>query len=314
MTTPVVKVPDIAYVRLRVPDLDVMETYLSDFGMQTSARTASALYMRGTGSAHHVHVSEKGSEPGLVGVAFLAARAGDLDALAKVPGASAVHDIDEPGGGTRVTIDDPFGFRVELVHGIESLDPLPVTPSLGLNLGGRVERKGLLKRVGKGPARVLRIGHAGINVGDPDVAFDWYSAHFGLRKTDSMAVGDFALAHFCRCDRGSDCTDHHTLVFARAFDGQASFNHASFEVCDLDDVWIGHEHLASRGYRHTWGVARHTLGSQIFDYWRDPWGLIHEHYTDGDLLDASCPPEVHETDSSQWGPGMPADFGRPLSE
>ena len=28
------------------------------------------------------------------------------------------------------------------------------------------------------------------------------------------------------------------------------------------------------------------LGSQIFDYWRDPWGHTVEHWTDGDLLDA----------------------------
>ena len=30
--------------------------------------------------------------------------------------------------------------------------------------------------------------------------------------------------------------------------------------------------LAARGYPHAWGVGRHILGSQIFDYWRDPFG------------------------------------------
>jgi len=314
MTQPVVKIRDLAYIRLRVPDLDAMEKYLVDFGMQRSARTATALYMRGGGPSHHLHISEKADAAGLAAFGFLAASAADLDALAKVPGASAVHDIDEPGGGRRVVIDDPWGTRIELVHGIAAVDPLPQPETERFNLGRRVERRGAVSRVGEGPARVLRLGHGGINVGDPDAAFDWYHAHFGILRSDSIAIGDFTLAHFCRCDRGSEYTDHHTFLLARSMDGSTSFNHVSYEVADLDDVWVGHEHLAERGYRHTWGIGRHTLGSQIFDYWRDPWGQIHEHYTDGDLLDAAFPSGVHspEEGDSQWGPSMPADFGQTI--
>jgi catechol 2,3-dioxygenase-like lactoylglutathione lyase family enzyme len=311
MTQPLTKIHDIAYVRLRVPDLDAMEKYLTDFGLLRSERTADALYMRGTGPSQHVHICEKGDKAGLVGVGLLAAKASDLDALAKAPGASAVHDTGEPGGGRRVTIPDPFGLRVDLVHGLENVEPIPV-PSLGLNLGGRVERRGELKRLVKGPARVMRLGHVAINLADPDVAFDWYHAHFGMLKTDSIAMEDFALAHFSRCDRGDEYTDHHTLVFARSFDGSTSLNHASFEVADLDDIWTGHEHLAAGGYRHEWGIARHLLGSQIFDYWRDPFGLIHEHYTDGDLVDAGFTGVKMEMEFSQWGANMPPGFGQPL--
>ena len=47
------KVTDIAYGRLRAPDLDVMEEFLTRFGMHRSDRTANALYMRGTDPAHH---------------------------------------------------------------------------------------------------------------------------------------------------------------------------------------------------------------------------------------------------------------------
>ena len=42
-------------------------------------------------------------------------------------------------------------------------------------------------------------------------------------------------------------------------------------------------------YYHEWGVGRHLLGSQMYDYWRDTHGFTHEHWTDGDLLDASIP-------------------------
>lgn len=314
MKQPVVKIRDIAYVRLQVPDLDRMEKYLLDFGLQRSARTDSALFMRGDGPAHHVHISEKAEAAGLAAFGFLAASAADLDALARVPGASAVHDIDEPGGGRRVAICDPWGTRLELVHGIASVDPLAAGAGECFNFGDRVERRGAVTRVGRRPARVRRLGHAGINVGDPDAAFAWYHEHFGILKSDSIAMGDFALAHFCRCDRGQQHTDHHTFLLARSMDGSTGLNHVSFEVEDLDDVWVGHEHLAAQGYRHTWGVGRHTLGSQIFDYWRDPWGQIHEHFTDGDLLDAGVAPGVHsiEEGGSQWGPEMPADFGQTI--
>ena len=63
-----IKVTDMAYGRLRAPDLDVMEEFLTRFGMTRSERTPTALYMRGTDPAHHIHVTEKG-EPGFVGLA-----------------------------------------------------------------------------------------------------------------------------------------------------------------------------------------------------------------------------------------------------
>src|SRR5262249_6814358 len=105
-------------------------------------------------------------------------------------------------------------------------------------------------------------------------------------------------------------------LVSQAMSDRPSLNHVSYEVCDLDDVWLGHEALAAKGHRHHWGIGRHTLGSQIFDYWRDPWGNVHEHFTDGDLLDASQPTGVHAPDGagSQWGPEIPPDFGQPEGE
>jgi len=41
-----VKVTDIAYGRLRAPDLDVMEEFLTRFGMHRSERAANAFYTR----------------------------------------------------------------------------------------------------------------------------------------------------------------------------------------------------------------------------------------------------------------------------
>lgn len=34
--------------------------------------------------------------------------------------------------------------------------------------------------------------------------------------------------------------------------------------------------LAKKNYKSVWGVGRHVLGSQIFDYWWDPTGFMIE--------------------------------------
>ena len=58
------------------------------------------------------------------------------------------------------------------------------------------------------------------------------------------------------------------------------------EVANLDDLMLGHQHLKARQRQPAWGVGRHIMGSQIFDYWYDPDGFQFEHYADGDVFTA----------------------------
>ena len=113
------KVTDIAYGRLRAPDLDVMEEFLTRFGMHRAERTDKALYMRGTDPAHHIHVTEKGDRE-IRRPRLLRESEDDLKRLAKAPGASGIENIDEPGGGKRVRLTEPNGYQIEVVCGIES--------------------------------------------------------------------------------------------------------------------------------------------------------------------------------------------------
>ena len=56
---------------------------------------------------------------------------------------------------------------------------------------------------------------------------------------------------------------------------------AALQIEDFDQQLIGHEWLTDKGYQSSWGVGRHVLGSQIFDYWFDPSGHHVEHYVSG---------------------------------
>lgn len=60
-----------------------------------------------------------------------------------------------------------------------------------------------------------------------------------------------------------------------------------------------------------WGIGRHVLGSQIFDYWFDASGNILEHYSDGDLVNEDTPWERSPESPNSlyiWGPNIPLAF------
>jgi len=299
-----IKVKDAAYVRFGAPDLDAMERFLTDFGLAVTARRGDdVIYARGTDSSPYLHVTERG-EPGFRGVALEAVSAEDLRAAAQLEGASPVEKIDAPGGGQRVRFTDLDGYAVEVVHGREELAQLSIASAAPYNRGSQRLRLGELQRVEAGPARVKRLGHVVLRVADFRRSEGWYKSRFGFLSSDEIYLGeqDNVITAFMRCDRGETYTDHHTLLCVGV--GELGFDHAAFEVEDIDAVMTGHDHLKQAGYQHHTGVGRHILGGQVFDYWKDPWDHVLEHFTDGDLLNQEHETKRHgpaEALGSQWG-------------
>jgi len=216
-----------------------------------------------------------------------------------------VEELREPGGGQRVHFTDPDGFSVEVVHGRAPLPTLPVKSARPLNRGSDRRRRGELQRVVAGPPSVKRLVHAVGRVRDFRTSEAWYKQRFGFRTSDEVYLGDpeKVVAAFLHCDRGAEYTDHHTFLCLGT--GEPRFDHAAFEVEDFDAVMLGHDHMASRGYTHHAGIGRHVLGSQVFDYWRDPWGHTVEHFTDGDLVN-----DQHEVGTYDPSVAMGTQWGR----
>lgn len=304
-----VKVAGIAYGRLRSPDLDVAEAFLTDFGLAKVERTPTTLYMRGTGPMHHIHVTELG-DPRYLSLGWQASDPDDLKQLSRLPGASGVENLDEPGGGQRVRLVDPDGRTLEVVHGLASHAPVSLQRPEN-NRGGRdAKRLGDLFRVARGAAAVQRLGHVAVITPDVERYTAWYRATLGLLCSDRVYRGsqENIVGSFNRVDKGPQYVDHHILYAMQGPRG--GLNHLAFEVHDFDDVLVGHEHLHARGYRPTWGVGRHALGSQVFDYWFDPWGRVHEHWTDTDMLNAETPAGFGEAGvytKGPWGPYPPTN-------
>ena len=95
-----IKAAEFAFPRMEAPDLDAMEEFLTNFGMMRAERTPDSLYMRGADSHHHLHAVHKGGTK-FIGFAYHAASEDDLKRLAKLPGASGIETLNEPGGGKR---------------------------------------------------------------------------------------------------------------------------------------------------------------------------------------------------------------------
>ncbi|MEO1082578.1 MAG: VOC family protein [Pseudomonadota bacterium] len=302
---------DLAYLRFTAPDLDKMQTFLEDFGLTVTRSETDAgvpaLYSRGTDGSPFSHVVEEG-EPRFVGLGFLMSSRDDLLALAAAEGASPVHTPTEPGGGERVRFTDPHGYLIDGIYGWTHVDCDPATQRPPVNCAENRQRSDAPVRLHTGPCRVMRLGHCVLFVSDFRSSERWYKERFDFISSDEIYSGDDkdnVIGAFMRCNQGDKPVDHHTVFLLGMPDNVPGMQHAAFEVQDWDDLMVGHDHLHKAGYQHRWGIGKHIFGSQVFDYWSDPYGNMLEHFTDGDLYSASVPTAREPVEllrASQWGP------------
>lgn len=303
-----------AFARFCAPDLPQMRTFLEHFGMIDAApvdAVAGRLWMRGAGPAPFLHETVEGPV-GFGGVGLRASSFSDLATLAAAEDVE-VAPLDRPGGGYGIVLSDPDGIRVEVVAGQKMGETSQLKPRDPWNDASRRARARTARSSVAGAATVVRLGHCVLRVSNLRRSEAWWKERFGFITSDEVVdAGDAPVAIFMRCDRGGELTDHHTITLAQAGpDEDAGFHHAAFEVLDLDDVMSGHDHLLHEGYEPVWGIGRHVLGSQIFDYWLDPFGNRVEHWTDGDLFTAEDGSKVVGLDvmfSNHWGPAPKPSF------
>lgn len=311
-SNPVIKVHDLAWLEFEKPDLVKAEAFARAFGFEVAAHTGSELRLRGTDQGSPCALVRPGARSRFTAMAFTAADPRDLHRLAQHTGA-AVRPLPDALGGIAVELADPTGLPVRVVAGTHQLGQLRPQEPLPLNFGHDIARINATQRPPRAPARVQRLGHLVLQSTRYRETLDWYLEHLGLIVSDFLFFPGQRergpAMSFIRCDRGMAPTDHHTLALAL---GPANrYVHSAFQVCDLDALAAGGQHLQDRGYQRSWGIGRHVQGSQLFDYWRDPDGLLVEHFTDGDLFDCTAAPEwapFTASGLSQWGPPVTRNF------
>ncbi|KAK3186650.1 hypothetical protein K4F52_004691 [Lecanicillium sp. MT-2017a] len=275
-----IKLVRIAHVCYVHNDMDTAHTFLTDFGLTVAERRDDKIFYKGYGRDPFVYCAIKGAEKSFGGAAFVVESLEDLEKASKtLPKASAVETLDAPGGGQRVTFYDPVdGFPFHLVYGQKEEEPGKDYAELDYNYPQHKNRDvNRTQRFEIGPAMVHKLGHFGCCVTDFDRALTFYTTYFNLKPSDLVHnENDKNITTFLHIDRGMQKVDHHTFFF---FEGpKFHVHHSSFEVHDFDAQSLGHQWLRSKDYDLVWGVGRHVLGSQIFDYWWDTSGFMVEHY------------------------------------
>jgi catechol 2,3-dioxygenase-like lactoylglutathione lyase family enzyme len=116
----------------------------------------------------------------------------------------------------------------------------------------------------------------------------------GFRLTDEQ-VG---FGMYLRADGNNN---HHNILLLNAsaplpgMDGQLRFDHANFAVEDVDEIMLGANHMARRGWEPShFGLGRHRIDSALFYYQPCPAGGEAEYGADSDCVDDAWVPRRWE--------------------
>lgn len=263
-------------------DLDAGIRYFEDWGLPCSGRGAhGADFALPSGQTIHVRSAKDGGLPSApdAGSTLREAVWGVADAagLERI-GAELARDreVKTDASGTLHSRDEA-GFAIAFRRAAIAPKAAPAAAPR-MNRPFDPERR----------ARPSRIGHVVYNAAksvlEQQLAF--YMGRLGFRMTDRA----LDTGAFMRCEGSSD---HHNLFMAIRAD-RNGFNHAAFEVKDIDEIVLGGKHMKSRGWKPNTPLGRHILGSNVFWYFDNPAGGRTEYYCDMDQMNDDWKPRIWE--------------------
>jgi catechol 2,3-dioxygenase-like lactoylglutathione lyase family enzyme len=260
------------HVGLTLPDPQQAARFYTAFGLDV-AETGGRVVARCAGRSQDQIVIAEGPRRGLAYLSF-GTRGDDL-----APARQRLHDrlVDPPHAGA----PDGVWFRDidgNLIHlGAEPAVASRAATAVPVNAQGSYVR---LAERGCPPfstePKPLRLGHVILFSPDPARQAAFYRETLGMKLSDR--VGDDMVVFL----RGASDGDHHLLGLLR--DPTPGLHHASFEMDSLDHIELAARRLRDAGYQHVWGTGRHSVGSNLFHYFRDPWGTLAEYFYDIDFI------------------------------
>ena len=311
-TEPLAKIINISYLVIKRPNIEQAAKFFVDYGLLVDYRSSNTIYLRGTSEQSHCVIIEEGDAQ--ISRLGFNASAEDVKKLATHFGL-VIQTHSDPMGGQYVTLPDPNNLVLEINCNTPSLSVLKpsqeTSPPSSWNHVGKKNRINKIVKKDIEPVVVHKLGHSLFSVADIKNTVHWYQNTLGMIVSDFQFLENDPLpvVAFMRCDNGKDASDHHTLGLGAAV--ELGHQHSAFELDTMEDIAIANDWMKQNNYTHGWGIGRHKLGSQIFDYWRDSYGDLFEHYADGDLFNSSAETGYHLFNSKaqhQWGPDMTTEF------
>ena len=262
-----------------VPDVVAAEKFYTDTWLLTvAARSATTVYLRGTGAAHHLLSLTRSEQPELLAVTLNSPSRKEVDALAQsVPahGGSILRApgaITEPGGGYGISFRDPQGRIIRAIC------------EDARHADAAVVRE-----------RPERLAHVVMNSHDTPAAQAFYEKALGFRLSDRTRI-----MAFMRCN-----TDHHNIALADA--DNDCLNHIAFVMPDLDSVMKGGGRMKDAGHAIQWGPGRHGPGNNLFNYFLGPFDFAIEYTAEVAQVDDNYRTGMPE--DWKWPPGRIDHWG-----
>jgi catechol 2,3-dioxygenase-like lactoylglutathione lyase family enzyme len=250
-------------VEIGLPDVAAAEQfYTRTWGLSVAARKGSSVYLRGTGTDHHLLSLHASAQPELQMVTFRASSAQALDQIARnvvLHGGAVLAKrvpIDEPGGGECVVVRDPQGRILRFVWG----DTLHAT-------------------MPEHPDQPIRLAHAVMNSHDVASGLAFYKNALGFQLSDRTRI--MAFIRIPKKPSG----DHHSIALADADNN--CLNHIAFVMPSLESVMRGGGRMKDAGYGIEWGPGRHGPGDNAFNYFVGPAGFVIEYTAEVEQVDDS---------------------------
>ena len=287
------------HISLIVPDLSEAEKFYTSFGLDVRA-TEGGLEVRAFGHDHVWLRLAAGVKKRLDYISF-GVFADDLKPLVDRLKNEGVDFLKNRSASSEsVVFRDPLGMIAELrvapkvmpddkvLHVISSCPP----GERGARMRGETPK-----------IYPSRLAHALFFTPDIKRSVKFYCDILGLKLSDFP--GPVAFLH------GAHGSDHHLIAFAQSNVG-IGYHHSAWDVDALEDVGLGAAQMAEAGYKRGWGLGRHVLGSNYFNYIRDPWGSYAEYSYDIDYVPVQMewPTAYPKPENSLylWGPDVPEDF------
>jgi catechol 2,3-dioxygenase-like lactoylglutathione lyase family enzyme len=300
---PAAGIHSIDHFALAVPDLRATRDFLSAFGLRING-LGNELELRVDGN-EHVWGRVLQTEGPRKRLEYLAVGcfAADIEALhAQVVAAggaiAAPHRLGRHEG---FWFTDPDGNLVQVKVGAKTM------PDFKARLTDECAPAGARGSPPRSKAPVFRptrLAHVALFTPNVSRAVDFYQQALGVLLADrSREIIAFTY--------GRHGSDHHLLAFLAS--GAPGLHHSSWDVGAIGAVGLGAERLRAAGYVHQWGLGKHVLGSNYFNYIRDSTGQWWEHICDIDYIPKDAPWAGGDYDEEDgfylWGPSVPADFG-----
>ncbi len=220
---------------------------------------------------------------------------------------SSDRDVTFDDDGTAHFLADdgmPLGLKVwNKREVISSPDPV--------NAPGNIQRLNL-HRKWRMRARPKTINHIVFFSNDYVSSFEFFRDRLGFRLTDhSKGVGIFA--------RADGTYEHHSIFWVNTAlpvaPDKPGFMHMAFGVEDIDEIMLGANLMADKGWENTTantsgGLSRHRISSALYYYCECPGGGEAEYHADTDYVDDNWIPRAWDWKfgSLLWAHKVPEFF------